>query len=819
MEILLQDAKYAVRMLLKNPGFTLVAILTLALGIGANTAIFSMMDSFVLRPMPVKDPGQITVLAFQQRRGPLGNEFSVAEYRDIRNETSDVFSGVFGYMWGMDGLKVDGKPDRIVTNYVSGNFFSALGVTPALGRFILPSEGENPGADPVMVLGYAYWKSHFYGDPNVVGRKVAVNGRPITIVGVAPQGFYGAYPLLDAQGYMPLGMAILDGNETDFMENRGNRNFGVLGRLRPGVSLKQANASLAVVSGRLSQAHPKEDADLSVLAFPELRSRPSPDPDNTMLIISGLFLGLAAMVLLLACVNVANILLVRATVREREMAIRAALGAARSRLIRQLLTESVLLALAGGAAGILLGWQGSAALGSMNLQTDLPLHVDFQFDWRVFAFAFGAALLTGVIVGFVPAYRASRGRLAEILHEGGRGVVGGKNRLRSALVIVQVGGSLVLLIIAGLFTRSLGVAQRANLGFDPSHVLIMSMDPEEIAYNGVQGQEFYRTLLDRVRALPGVESASTSNSVPMGYINSGDTLVIDGYEPLSGQPAPYCSENAITPHYLETMGISILRGRSFTNADDEKAPYVAIVNQSMAKRFWPGQDPVGRQFKLASDLKHSIQVAGIAQDSRFIGVTGPIGPYFYIPLAQHYAANSLETLEVKTAGSPAAMTQAVEQVIGTLAPDLPVFDVKTMTQALDTLNGIMRFQIGAILAASLGILGLILAIVGVYGVVSFAASQRTHEIGIRMALGARPLDILGMIFGQGLAIVGIGLVVGWIAAFAAGQVVGNFLTVSPTDPLTYITVSCILAAVALAACYIPAQRAMRVDPMVALRHE
>lgn len=819
MGTFLQDARYAIRMLMKNPGFTVVAVVTLALGIGANTAIFSMMDSFLLRPLPVKDPAEITVLAFQQKQGQLQNQFSIAEFRDVQSQTGDVFSGVFGYQWGMDGLKVNGKPDRIMTNYVSGNFFSTLGVKPALGRFILPSEGENPGADPVMVLGYSYWKSHFNGDASVVGRKVTVNGSPITIVGVAPEGFFGVYPLLDAQGYLPLGMATIEGNPTDFMMNRGNRNFGVLGRLRSGVNLKQADSALAVVAQRISTEHPKEDGDLGLQAFAELRSRPNPDPNNTMMIISGLFLGLAAMVLLLACVNVANILLVRATVREREMAIRAALGAARGRLIRQLLTESVLLALAGGIAGILLGWQGSALLSSMNLQTDLPIHIDFGLDWRVFAFAFAAALLTGVIVGLVPAYRASRGNLAAILHEGGRGVVGGKNRLRSALVIAQVAGSLMLLVIAGLFTRSLGAAQRTNLGFDPSHVLIMSMDPQEIGYNEAQGRGFYKNMLDRIRALPGVESASTSSSVPMGYINGADTLEIDGYQPPPGQPAPYAAGNAVNRGYFETMGISLLRGRLFTSADTENTQYVAIVNEAMAKRFWPGQDPIGRQLKMASDSKHSLQVVGIVRDSRYNGVTGTIGPFLYTVFEQHYASNTLQTLEVKTAGAPASMIPAVEHAIETIAPDLPVFDVKTMTQALNTLNGIMLFQIGAVLAASLGILGLILAIVGVYGVVSFAASQRTHEIGIRMALGARPLDILKMIFGQGLTIVGIGLIVGLAAAYGAGQLVGNFLTVSPTDPLTYFTVSAALTLVALTACYIPARRAMRVDPMVALHYE
>jgi putative ABC transport system permease protein len=819
MGTLMQDAKYAIRMLMKNPGFTFVAVITLALGIGANTAIFSMMDSFLLRPLPVKDPAQITVLAFQQKNGPVQNQFSIAEYRDVKSQTSDVFSDLFGFQWGMDGLKVNGKPDRIMTNYVTGNFFSGLGIKPALGRFILPTEGENPGADPVMVLGYTYWKSHFNSDPSVIGKQVTVDGSPITIVGVAPEGFYGVYPLLDAQGYLPLGMATSEGNPSDFMENRGNRNFGVLARLRSGVNLKQANAALGVVGRRIAQDHPKEDSDLSLQVFPELRSRPQPDPNDTMLIISGLFLGLAAMVLLLACVNVANILLVRATIREREMAIRSALGAARSRLIRQLLTESVLLALAGGIAGILLGWQGSAMLSSINLQTDLPIHVDFGLDWRIFAFAFAAALLTGIIVGLVPAYRASRGNLAAILHEGGRGVVGGKNRLRSALVVAQVAGSLMLLIIAGLFTRSLGAAQRTNLGFDPSHVLTLSMDPQEIAYNETQGIEFYKNLLDRIRALPGVEAASTSSSVPMGYINNADTLQIDGYQPPPGRPAPFAFESAITPDYLQTMNIPLLRGRSFTAVDTNTTQYVAIVNEAMAKSFWPGQDPIGRQFKMNGDSKHSMQVVGIARDSRFNGITRPIGAYFFVPFAQHYDSNSLEILEVKTAAAPAAMIPAVEQVISGLAPDLPVFDVKTMSEALNTLNGMLIFQIGAVLAASLGILGLILAIVGVYGVVSFTASQRTHEIGVRMALGARPLDILKMIFGQGFTIVGIGLLVGLAAAYGAAQLVGSFLTVSATDPVTYITVSAILMLVALAACYIPARRAMRVDPMVALHYE
>ncbi|MGC1170613.1 MAG: FtsX-like permease family protein, partial [Candidatus Acidiferrales bacterium] len=543
------------------------------------------------------------------------------------------------------------------------------------------------------------------------------------------------------------------------------------------------------------------------------------DPNNTVLTVGGLFLGLAGMVLLLACVNVANILLVRATVREREMAIRAALGAARIRLIRQLLTESIVLALLGGVAGMLLGFWGSSALGSINIQTDLPINFDFGFDWRVFAYATAAALVTGIVVGIVPAVRASRGNLSAILHEGGRGVVGGKNRLRTTLVVAQVAGSLMLLVIAGLFTRSLSKAQRTDLGFDPNHVVNLVMDPNEIGYNQAQTRDFYKSLLARVGTLPGVVSASAANSTPMGYYNNGDSLLIDGYQPPPGQPAPSSLYDTISGDYFRTMGISMLHGRTFTDADGENAQYVAIVSNEMAKKFWPNTDPIGHHFRMATDDKHSIEVVGVAGDARFQGVTGPINPMFYVPFVQHQLGNSLQILQLRTAGAAETMIPEVERVIESLAPQLPLFDVQTMNRALDTLNGMLFYKIGAVLAAVLGFLGLVLAIVGVYGVVSYAATQKTHEIGVRMALGAQPLDILGMIFREGFLIVAVGLVVGIAGALAASRIVGSFLTVSAHDPVTYALVTGVLACVALAACFIPARRAMRVDPMVALRYE
>ena len=818
MGAIFQDLKYASRMLRKSPGFTLVVVLTLALGIGANTAIFSMVDSFLLRPLPVKDGKQLVVLAMQINKGPLQNQFSLAEYRDLQAQTGDVFDGVFGTQLGLDGLSVNGKAERILTDYVTGNFFSVLGIQPTLGRFILPGEGETRGADPVMVLGYAYWKDHFGGNPNVVGMKVTMDGSPVTIIGVAPQGFTGVWALAAPQAYLPMGMGLTQ-NPPDFIGNRGYRNTSVLARLRPGVSMAQADSSLAVIARRFAQDHPDVDKDISINSYSELRSRPDPNPQNPLLLISTLFLGLSMVVLVLACVNVANILLVRATIREREMAIRAALGAARGRLMRRLLTESILLAVLGGAAGILLGAWGSAVAGSIRVGVDLPVHLDFSLDWRIFAFAFGAALLTGLIVGAVPAIRIARANLSSILHEGGRSVAGGKHRVRSVLVAAQVAGSLMLLIIAGLFTRSLQREQKMDLGFQANGVVNFTMDPAEIGYDEARGLAFYKALLDRVHELPGVESASLTTAVPMGYFNNADTLTIDGFVPPAGQAAPFAVYGMISPEYFRTLQIPLLRGRTFTDADDKTAPRVAVINETMVHRFWHDADPIGRRFQLAADTAHPVTVVGIARNSRFGSGSGEIAPHFYMPIAQQYTGNSLTTLQVRSTAPSGQIIREVQDAIAAMTPDLPVFDVKTMSEALDTLNGLLIYKIGAVMAATMGLLGLILALVGVYGVLSYAASQKTHEIGIRMALGARPLDILKLVFGEGLLIVGGGIFVGLCAAFACARLVGSFISVSATDPVTYVTVTLLLTGVALAACWIPAYRSMRVDPMVALRHE
>jgi len=820
MGTFLQDLRYAARMLWKNPGFTVIAILTLALGIGANTAIFSIVDSFLLRPLPVKDPGELVVLACEQNQGPLQEQLSYADLLDIREQTASVFTDVTGASVGLDGLSLNGHADRIVTLYVTGDYFGALGLKPALGRLILPSEGKEIGADPVLVLAYSYWKSRFNADPNVVGRKVTLDGHVITVVGVAPEGFHGTQNIIDPGGYLPLGMATIEGgsNATDYMVNRNVRGTAILARLKQGVSLAQAQAALRVVSQRLAQQYPETEKGLSVLVFPERLSRPSPSKDNSIVLVSALFMALSGLVLVLACVNVANILLVRGTIRQREMAVRAAMGAARSRLIRQLLTESVFLALLGGLAGILFGLWGSSVISRIDLKTSLPIYLNFDFDWRIFAFAFAAALLTGVVVGVVPAFRLSRGNLSSILHEGGRSVAGGRQFLRSALVVAQVGGSLMLLIVAGLFTRSLQHAQRADLGFNPVHVLNLTMDPNEIGFTEAQGRVFYKQLLERVRALPGVDSASLALAIPMGYYNNADIPLVPGFETPAGQPPPTIFFSQISPGYFKTMSIGMDHGREFSPADDENTPYVAIVNHTLAEKFWPHQDPVGRQFKLSSDQSHIITIVGVAKDSRTFGIKGDMKPYFYVPWTQNYS--SLLTLQVRAASDPEAIGPEIVKEIGALAPDLPVFDVQPITRSMQGANGFLIFQFGAAVAAGLGVLGLLLALVGVYGVVSYSASQRKHEIGIRMALGAQPLEILQMVLRQGIGIIATGLIVGLLITFAAARGVGYFLIgVSPTDPLTYVSVSSLLLFVALVACAVPAWRAMRMDPLVALRHE
>jgi putative ABC transport system permease protein len=813
-----QDTRYGVRILASNPAFTAVAAVTLALGIGLNTAIFSMVNAILLRPLPVSHPEQIYTLSASGKGG--GNAFSYPDLEDIRKQTTSLFSDIAGVqILGTTGLSMAGKSERMWTDFVTGNFFAIPGVRPALGRFILPSEGQVAGADPVLVLNYAFWQGHLGADRNIVGKKAAVNGRPVTIVGVAPEGFRPISTLIETQGYMPLGMAVVD-NQTknDFLNDRQDKRLILIARLRPGVTEDKIRSVLDVLAKRQAAEYPKADDWKVLKAFPLPPTGPTSDPPEGLGVVGALFLTLAAVVLILACVNVANILLVRASVRRGEIAIRTALGAQRGRIIGQLLTESLLLALLGGVGGVVVGLVGSYVLSSLSLHMDFPIALDLHFDWRVFGYALALALVSGVIAGIAPAWRATSGDWNEVLHGSGRTTTAGGHGLRKGLVMAQVGGSLMLLIVAGLFVRSLLKIQESDLGFDPQHVLNVALNPGLAGYSETQSYEFVDSVLERVRALPGIESASLAATVPMGGNNMGEDIAVEGLAPPSQQQTPSAGYNIVSPAYFETMGIRILHGREIDGTDKQNSVHVAVINQAMAERFWPGKDPIGKRFSLVGDLNHPLEVVGVVRNSRTSDLFSPQRPFYYIPFAQQRVLPV--TLQMRTFGNPEAMGPAVIGLVRSLAPALPVAGAQTMTDALNTPNGLWFFRLGAGLAAAMGILGLILAIIGVYGVVSYMATQRTHEIGIRLALGARPGQVLSMIFGQGVRIVLPGTVIGLLAAFALARVMrGVLVGVTSTDPLTFAGVSLLLTFVALAASYIPARRATKVDPMVALRHE
>jgi len=813
-----QDVRYALRMLVKSPMLTVIVTLTLALGIGANTAIFGIVNGFLLRPLPARSPEQIMVIAGKMTNDTIGvPTLSYPELTDLRKQAT-VFSDVFASETSIGGLSFAGRTEEFVFSYVTGNYFTALGMQPALGHFFAPPQGETGGKDSYLVLGYSYWQKRFGGDPAVIGKQALLGGEEAIIIGVAPKGFQGTQFAVDTEGYVPLNMLS---NAAQFWPDRTARNLSVFARLKSGVGLKQAESSVSLVAARLAEQYPATDKGVSLRVIPERFARPQPFTTNIVPFIAGLFLVLAGLVLLLACMNVANILLVRATVRQREMAIRAALGAGRTRLMRQLLTESMVLAFFGAIGGFLLGkWSSGTIPLLLPKTTGIPIHLDFSFDWRVFVYALAAALFTGVVMGLWPALRASRADVNAVLHGEGRSDSAGssRHRLRSVLVVAQVSGSLVLLIVAGLFVRSLIGAQRAYLGFDPDHVLNVTLDPNEAGYDAARTNNFYKELERRASALPGVSSASLAFSVPMGVSSATSQVYVEGRVLPPGQQAPLVFYNDVDAGYFDTMRVPLLRGRAFTQNDDEKAQRVAVVNQAMAKQFWPTENPIGKRFSVTAATGPFIQIVGVAADGKYVFLGWSHQPFYYVPLAQNY--QSYRTLQLRTSIPPDSVIPQVESEIHALDPAVPISDIRSMKESLSGANGYFLFRVGATLAASLGILGLILAVVGVYGVVSYAASQRTHEIGIRMALGANRWNILLLVLRQGLLLVTAGVVVGLALAFALTRSMATLLIgVGPTDALTFVSTTLLLAAIGFWACYAPARRAMRLDPMRALRHE
>jgi len=812
------DIRHGLRVLWKSPGFTAVAVVTLALGIGANSAIFSVVNAFLLRPLPVKDPQQLMVLANSHPENEDPHNISYPDYLDYRAQ-SDAFSDMSAADIDFVGLSADGKAERAFAYLVTGNYFSMLGIEPALGRLILPAEGKTPGADPVVVLDYKYWRRRFGGDPSVVGKAVSVNGRPCTIVGVTPEPFHGTFAIAEAEIYMPLSMVVVDPQSNEIFTKRDNHTLRILARLKAGVSRQTAQASLNVVAAQLAKQYPESNKGNRMHVIPENLARPDANSSGQVPLVASVFLALVGLVLLVACLNVVNLLLSRASVRSKEYAIRAAMGAARVRLVRQMLTESVLLGVLGGGLGAVAGWWASQMLAGIQLPGDLPFHFDFGMDWRVFGYSFGIAMVAGLVSGLVPALRSSKTNVHDALREGGRGAGGDTHhRVRDALVVAQVAGSLVLLVAAGLFVRSVGNARSVNLGFQPEHVLLMNLDVAQRGYDETRGKAFFKELESRVRALPGVQSATLSFTYPMNYDNQNAWIRAEGQPRDVAGRGPSAMYNDVGTDYFGTMGTPVLRGRELTQADQDSPVRVAVINEVMAKKLWPDQDALGKRFISENQDDKPIEVVGITGIGKYGWIFEDPSPYFYQPLGQAY--HSQRVLQVRTAGAPENMTLTVLKQIHELDPDLPVFDVMTMTNALNGGNGFFLLNMGAMFAGALGGLGLVLALVGVYGVVSYAASRRTQEIGIRMALGAGRPSILKMVLTRGFGLVLLGIGAGLLLAFGLTRFMANMLFgIRPGDPITFGGVALVLAVVSLVACYIPAWRATLVDPLVALRHE
>jgi predicted permease len=811
---LLQDVRYAVRMLLKSPSFTVLAILTLALGIGASAAIFGVVNGFYLRPLPGKDNSNLEVIAIRHPGNSDPHGPSFLDFQDYR-ANSNAFSEMAAYNMDFVGVRADNRSDRVFANYVTGNFFATLGLQPALGTLIFPGEPDKSPAPPALIISYPYWQQRFGGDPNIIGKTINVNGKPLSIIGVTPLGFFGPYTPASISVFLPFGFI-----DSDALTARNHHGLNALARPRPRISRSQQRASLQLVADNLARAFPGTNKDITISVIPERMARPQANASSTMPLVVTVFLGMVALVLVVTCVNLANLLLVRASGRAKELAVRAALGAGRVRLIRQLLTESLLLSIVGGAAGAGIGWWLSRLASQIPFPGDTPLHADFSFDWRVFAAISVVVISCGLFAGLIPAWRASRTDVNESLREGGRSdsAGGSRSRLRGALVVAQVSGACIVLIVAGLFIRSLQSAEHADLGFHPNGVLLASVDLSQFGYDETRGAAFYREVISRARALPGVISATLSNSIPLGNDNQSERVWKEGQESATPMQTAVIGFNVIDTDYFQTLGIPLLRGRDISLRDTKTSLPVAIINEAMAKQLWPGQDPLGHHFHSGKADSPMVEVIGVAKNGKYGSVFDVADPYFYLPESQSYTARHV--LQIKTSVPETSLAPEVERIIHSLDPDLPVYDVMSFNEALGGGNGFFLLRVGAIFAGSLGGLSLVLSVIGVYGVISYVTGQRTHEVGIRMAIGAQRSDVLRLVLRQGLTLVAIGLGIGLAFSFAATRFLSSLLfQISSIDSITFAGVSALLIAVAAIACYFPALRATQVDPLIALRHE
>ena len=810
-----QDLRFAARMLRKNPSFTTVAVLTLALGIAANTTVLSWISATLLNPIPgVAHTSDLVTVMRGDRTDHPTPPFSYPDLRDL-SERTQTFSGLLGYHDDYMSLTGVAKPERIYGALTTANYFDVLGVHPILGRAFLPEEGTLRAGAAVIVIGYAVWQNHFAGDPQIVGKTIQINRHPYTVVGVAPRDFTGCAPGLRTELWIPVSMDrdVWGFNRPDY---RGIFWLNVLGKLRPGVTKNQAQAELNLLMRGIAERFPEDhrDSPNEISLDPLWRS---PFGINGYLYkILPMLLGLAGVLLLLACANVASLLLVRSVGRRREIAIRLGMGASRKQIIRQFLIESLLLGLLGGTAAIAITVWTSRSIVAFFPPSSLPLTHDAHIDQRVLFVTIAVSILAAIIFGIFPALRSSSLPVQSVLKEEATSVslTLHKSRLLSGLVVAQISLSLVLLVCAGLFTRSLQKAQQSDPGFEASHLLLTSYELSPAGYTRATGAAFDRQVLDRLSALPGVESVTLADFSPLSFSIHSDYLQIEGYV-----PQPYesmeISRAIVGPNYFRTLRTSVISGREFTAADTAESQLVAVVNQAFVDRYWPGANALGKQ---VTDGGDRFTVVGVARNAKYRLLTSPTEPVIYLPNYQAYSPTHDTTIHLRTTGDPRTMASSVEETIHQLNPELPLFNVNplSVTMQLGTLFG----RVAATFAASFGFLAMVLAAVGVYGVVAYTTRQRAREVGIRMALGAEKGDIYRLVLGQGFRLTLAGLVVGTALGLAFTRLLkAQLFGVSETDAITFASVGLLLAVVALLACHIPARRATRVDPMVALRYE
>ena len=825
MDGLIRDVRYALRGLRSSPGFALVAVVTLALGIGVNSTIFSLVNAVLFRPLPVEAPGELVDIYGHTATSTSHDSNSYPNYLDFREQT-ETLTGLAAYANFFGNLSVEGRSELVIGESVSDNYFQMLGVRPAMGRPFLAEEFETVGAAPVTILSHRFWQTRFGGAPDILDRTLRINGTVYDIVGVAPERFGGMFPAVTAQLWIPL--AMIDevepigsqrnsgaGGGPSILDRRGRHFLWMRGRMAPGVEVEQVRAEMTALSDRLAAAYPETNAREQVTVLRTSDIAINPDFDSTIGPAGLILLGAVGLVLLVACANLANMMLARASTKRRELAVRVAIGASRGRVIRSMLTESLLVAFAGGTVAVFLALWLTGIMA--RFQPPLPIDIGLEIspDWRVFVFTFGVAVLTGIAFGLIPALRASRPDLVPALKDSGRSEsrAGRRFDLRDGLVVAQVAFSLLLLVTGALMVRSLGAAARVDLGYPADRVAYLSMALEMNGYEPDEGRAFIQAAKVRLEALPEVEGVALASRLPQSLNSNGFGIYIDGHQ-SSDNDAPYIMDGAsVGPGYFDVLGLRIIDGRGIEAADQEEDRSVAVITETMAARYWPNGSAVGREFRSGWEGR-PIQVVGVVEDYKVDTPGEAPKPYIHLPLTP---SGSFANFMVRTATTADPLVPDLEREVRTLDPDLVFLETGTIRGMADV--RVFPVRAGAVLIGAFGLLALLLAGVGLYGVIALSVSQRVREIGIRKALGAETTKLVGLVLRRGMLLVLAGGALGAIMAAGAAQLLSSALYVPALDVLSYLAAFLILAAVAALANLVPAHRASAIEPVVALRGE